>query len=91
MEKVDFKKLKKPYIIAEAGVNHEGSIEIAKRLIDEAADAGANAIKFQTYKADTLTIKNSPAYWDTEKEKTLSQYELFKKYDSFDFHDAWVT
>ena len=46
-------EITKPYIIAEAGVNHEGSIEIAKRLINEAANAGANAIKFQTYKAST--------------------------------------
>ena len=37
-----------PYIIAEAGVNHEGSMDIARRLIDEAAEGGADAIKFQT-------------------------------------------
>ncbi len=72
-----------PYVIAEAGVNHEGSMEIAQRLIEEAAEGGANAIKFQTYKAGTLASKNSPAYWDTTKEKTQSQYELFKKHDSF--------
>jgi len=72
-----------PYIIAEAGVNHEGDIDLAKRLIDEAAEGGANAIKFQTYKADTIASKNSPSYWDTSKESTKSQYELFKKYDKF--------
>ena len=77
------KKLYKPYIIAEAGVNHEGSIEIAKRLCDEAKEGGADAIKFQTYKADTIASKDSPAYWDTTKEPTTSQYELFKKHDSF--------
>ena len=43
-----------PYVIAEAGVNHEGSMEIARRLIDEAAAGGADAIKFQTYKAASL-------------------------------------
>ena len=73
----------RPYIIAEAGVNHEGSMEIARRLIDEAAWGGADAIKFQTYKAGTLASKDSPAYWDTTKEPTKSQYELFKKHDSF--------
>lgn len=72
-----------PYMIAEAGVNHEGKMEIAKRLIDEAAEGGANAIKFQTYKAETLASKDSPAYWDTTKESTTSQYELFKRHDSF--------
>jgi len=76
-------KLYEPYIIAEAGVNHEGSIEIAKGLIEEAKEGGADAIKFQTYKAESLASKNSPAYWDTTKEPTKSQYELFKKHDSF--------
>lgn len=73
----------RPYIIAEAGVNHEGSMELAKRLIDEAAEGGAQAIKFQSYKAETLASKDSPYYWDITKEPTQSQYELFKKYDSF--------
>jgi len=70
-------------MIAEAGVNHEGSLEIAKRLIDEAAEAGAQAIKFQTYKAETIASKDSPYYWDITKEPTRSQFELFKKYDKF--------
>ena len=75
--------IKEPYIIAEAGVNHEGNMEIAKRLCDEAKEGGADAVKFQTYKAKTLASKDSPAYWDTTKEPTTSQYELFKKHDSF--------
>src|SRR5688572_2067836 len=73
----------RPYIIAEAGVNHEGSMELAKRLIDEAKEGGADAIKFQTYKAETIASKDSPYYWDITKEPTRSQYELFKKYDKF--------
>ena len=72
-----------PYVIAEAGVNHEGSMDIARRLIDEAAEGGADAIKFQTYKAATLASKDSPAYWDTSKEPTGSQFELFQKHDKF--------
>ena len=39
-------------IIAEAGVNHNGSVDLAKRLIDVAADAGADYVKFQTFKAE---------------------------------------
>jgi sialic acid synthase SpsE len=76
-------KITTPYIIAEAGVNHEGSMDLAKRLIDEAAEGGAHAIKFQTYKADTIASKDSPYYWDITKEPTRSQHELFKKYDKF--------
>ena len=72
-----------PIIVAEAGVNHEGQMDLARRLIDEAAEGGADAIKFQTYKAGSIASKHSPAYWDTTKETTLSQYELFKKYDKF--------
>jgi sialic acid synthase SpsE len=72
-----------PFIIAEAGVNHEGSMDTARRLIDEAAEAGADAIKFQTYRADTIASRDSPAYWDTTKEPTTSQHELFSKYDRF--------
>jgi len=80
----------KPYIIAEIGVNHEGSMEQAKKLIDLAKEGGANAAKFQSYKADTLASKNSPSYWDTTKEPTKSQHELFKKYDQFDPEDYVV-
>ncbi len=76
-------RLSRPYIIAEAGVNHEGSMDLARRLIDEAAEGGANAIKFQTYKASTIASKDSPYYWDITKEPTKSQFELFQKYDKF--------
>jgi N-acetylneuraminate synthase len=80
---VNAEGLPEPFVIAEAGVNHEGSMDIARRLIDEAAEAGADAVKFQTYKAETLASRDSPAYWDTDKEPTRSQYELFKRHDSF--------
>ena len=76
-----------PYFIAEIGVNHEGSIEEAKKLIRSAKENGANAVKFQSYKAEKLTIKNSPAYWDQSKESTNSQFKLFNKYDSFNSED----
>ena len=75
--------VRRPFVIAEAGVNHEGSMDLARRLIDEAAEAGADAIKFQTYRADTIAVRESPAYWDLSKEPTTSQHELFSKYDRF--------
>ena len=77
----------RPYIIAEIGVNHEGSLDLAKRLIELAKEGGADGAKFQSYKADTLASKNSPAYWDTSKEATRSQHELFQKYDNFEPED----
>ena len=72
-----------PYVIAEVGVNHEGSLAKAKELIELAAEGGADAAKFQSYTADTLASRDSPAYWDLTAEPTLSQHELFGKYSSF--------
>lgn len=76
-----------PYFIAEIGVNHENSLEKAKLMIDKAHSSGANAVKFQSYKAETLASKESPYYWDISKENTKSQYELFKKFDTFSVND----
>lgn len=77
----------RPFLIAEAGVNYENDLETAFRMVEEAARAGADAIKFQSYKAETLASRFSPSYWDTTKEPTRSQYELFKKYDHLDVED----
>jgi len=77
-----------PSIIAEIGVNHEGSLDRAKSLIDKAASAGAHACKFQSYSADRIAAKgSSPAYWDTKKEATKSQYDLFSKLGTFKERD----
>jgi sialic acid synthase SpsE len=73
----------RPFVIAEAGVNHENSLDSAMQMVDAAADAGADAIKFQSYKAETLASRHSPAYWDLNQEPTQSQFELFKKHDRF--------
>lgn len=78
-------------LIAEIGVNYYDiatqhnitPIEAAKLMIKEAKKSGIHAVKFQTYKAETLAAKKSPSYWDTTEEQTKSQYELFKKFDSF--------
>jgi N-acetylneuraminate synthase len=72
-----------PYVIAEVGVNHENDVDLAERMIREVADAGGNAVKFQTYKAAKLASRESPAYWDRSKEPAASQYELFQRFDHF--------
>lgn len=72
-----------PYVIAEAGVNHECDIDLALRQVDEAKEGGAQAIKFQTYTASKLASRNSPSYWDLKSESTDSQFKLFSKYDKF--------
>ena len=47
-------------------------------MIKQAADNGANAVKFQSYKANKIAAKYSPSYWDTREEKSTSQYKLLK-------------
>ena len=59
-------------------MNHECSIQKAKKMIKLAKRGGADAVKFQTYKAEKLASKVSPAYWSKDKEKTKSQFLLFK-------------
>ena len=85
INKIFLNKYNNPYILAEAGVNHECSMKNAIKLIDLANKGGADGIKFQYYKADKIASIYSPAYWDTTKEKTKSQHELFKKYDKFNY------
>jgi N,N'-diacetyllegionaminate synthase len=71
----------KVFIIAEAGVNHNGSIELAKKLIDVASESGADAVKFQTFKAEKLVSKNAQKA-DYQKQTTNnseSQFDMIKK------------
>ena len=74
-------KFSKVFIIAEAGVNHNGSITIAKKLIDAASAAGANAVKFQTFKADNLATKNAQKarYQKETTDIEESQFNMLKK------------
>ena len=69
-----------PYFIAEIGVNYENDINRAKKIIRLAKEGGADAVKFQSYKAETIACKDSPYYWDLKEVPIKSQYELFKKY-----------
>lgn len=69
------------FIIAEAGVNHNGSIEKAKKLIDAAVEAGVDAVKFQTFNTDKLVTKKAPKanYQNETTDKDESQYNMLKK------------
>ena len=72
-------------VIAEAGVNHLGRMDYAEELVKTAKRAGADIIKFQTYKASKLTTKNAPRFWDWEGEHDLegSQFDSYSILDSF--------
>jgi N,N'-diacetyllegionaminate synthase len=71
----------KTFIIAEAGVNHNGNIAIAKKMIDAAASAGADAVKFQTFQAEKITIRQAPkANYQIETTGAKeTQFEMLKK------------
>ena len=70
----------KCFIIAEAGVNHNGDIDIAKQLVDKAYEAGADAIKFQTFKSENLVTEHAPkAEYQKETTGDGSQFAMLKK------------
>ncbi len=73
--------MKKVFIIAEAGVNHNGSVKLAKKLVDVASEAGVDAVKFQTFKTENLVSKNAQkaAYQKETTDKTESQFDMIKK------------
>lgn len=73
--------MSRTFIIAEAGVNHNGDLEIAKRLVDEAVAAGVDAVKFQTFKAENIVCKNATKadYQKASTDANQSQYEMLKK------------
>jgi len=74
------------FTIAENGANHEGEINKAFELIDEAKRSGVDAIKFQTYTAEKLTTKTAPKYWD-DGIKNETQFDVFNKLDKLTDED----
>jgi N-acetylneuraminate synthase/N,N'-diacetyllegionaminate synthase len=81
------------FIIAEAGVNHNGDVNLAKKLVDAAKDVGADAVKFQTFKAENVVVKDAQKA-EYQKETTgaeESQYEMIKKLEltEEDFRDLF--
>ena len=87
--------MSKTFIIAEAGVNHNGSIELAKKLINVAADAGADAVKFQTFKATNQVSKNAQkAQYQKENmnDGDDSQFNMLKKLElDVDTHNELIS
>ncbi len=78
---IDFKKLNRTFIIAEIGVNHKGKLDIAKKLINVAKKAGADAVKFQTFDAEKLASKNTQkvSYQKKNTNKKENHYQMLKK------------
>ena len=82
------------FIIAEAGVNHNGSIELAKKLIDVAVKAGVNAVKFQTFKAEKLVSKNAQKaeYQKETTDSSESQFDMLKELElDLDTHKELIS
>ena len=84
----------KVFIIAEAGVNHNGSMKLAKKLIDVAVESGADAVKFQTFKAENLVSKNTEKAEYQKKTTTASesQFDMIKKLElDIETHKELIT
>jgi len=83
----------KTLIIAEAGVNHNGDIKLARQLVDVAADAGADRVKFQTFNADQLVTKSAKkaAYQNQTTDADESQYAMIHKLElTRDMHEVLI-
>lgn len=77
------------YIIAEAGCNHECDIAIAKRMIFAAYNAGADAIKFQTYKAEKLVTKDAMSYWGASEMRQIDYYKQLDKFGKDEYAELF--
>ena len=81
-------------IIAEAGVNHNGDMQLASQLIDAAAEAGADVVKFQTFQADQLATNRAAkaSYQQQTTDKTENQQAMLRRLElSFDQHQQLIS
>ena len=77
-----YRIMNKVFVIAEAGVNHNGNMDIAKKLVDVAVSAGADAVKFQTFKAERLVCRDAKMaeYQLETTDKTETQFSMKPKF-----------
>ncbi|ETR71595.1 MAG: hypothetical protein OMM_08006 [Candidatus Magnetoglobus multicellularis str. Araruama] len=82
IQNIEISDQSKVFIIAEGGVNHNGDMGIAKQLVDIAKEAGADAVKFQTFKTEHLILKNvDKALYQKRNAPMNSQYAMDSQYD----------
>jgi sialic acid synthase SpsE len=74
-------------VVAEAGVNHNCDLALGKRLVETAAGAGADAIKFQNYKAGKISTRTAPRYWFEAADPKGSQWDTFDRLDKLSDED----
>lgn len=83
---INFRSINRCFIIAEAGVNHNGKLDLAYKLVDAAVEAGVDCVKFQTYITENDTVRNcEKAAYQKEQDNEENQYDMIKKLElSFD-------
>jgi N-acetylneuraminate synthase len=83
--------MEKTFIIAEAGVNHNGSLDIATKMVEKAMEAGADAVKFQTWKTENVVtpLARKAEYQKTGEDDAELQFEMLKKLE-LDYEDFWA-